>query len=70
MGVIKINVDGAVDVNNGRGRAGLVAQDSNGVVVGAAMELSRRAASVRVIEAAGFRFAVLTALNELTLHHS
>lgn len=41
--------------NKGRGRAGLVARDSNGVVVGAAMELSKRAASVRVIEAAGFQ---------------
>lgn len=40
------------------------------MVVGAAMESSKGAALVHDIEAAGFRFALLTSRNELTLHHN
>lgn len=53
------------------GRAGLVARYANGVVVGAAMESPKGAASVRVIEASGFRYLNLCRLRRdySRLHH-
>ncbi|KAH7840577.1 hypothetical protein Vadar_018810 [Vaccinium darrowii] len=59
---VKINVDGALSVNNYMGGLGLVARDSAGNLLGARMESLRGTFSVRTIEALGVRRALETAL--------
>ncbi|KAG5514952.1 hypothetical protein RHGRI_036102 [Rhododendron griersonianum] len=62
-GYIKLNVDGALNSQDGNGGVGFVARNRDAILVGAAMEIFKGPLSPRVIEALGFRFALTTALH-------
>lgn len=61
-GIVKFNVDGALDERNGLSGVGIVARDEYGNLLGAVMESFKGLFSVRTIEAMGFRCALELAL--------